>query len=467
MIVSPPVPTPLGFHHLLQDPTNSHTRDLADANARRARVRTVLKAVKKDSVQDGRGADWAGAARAIAEYLPYLYAILSSVEADDLLLSSDPNFVWKSSLSNRALHKKERTKVALPSFHFELTATLLSYGICLANAAAVLVVSLGSYEISSSVSSAAIAVHDETINQAAETLCRASGIFLHLAETVIPRWEAAVGIESLKSRPIEFSRDAATALSKMCLADANLLAIRRLLSRSLSVAHSTTTPGPPLPPAHPSPSLLSKLHLQVYAHYDEARSLLKANSTSPTEISPLVRRYLSDGRQLALSLSYKWLGVDNGERSETGEALGWLALSSKSLDELNDKDKGINKFKLGKGKSAAKGRKGKVQEEIESVQAFANAYKKVNDTVHFQQIPNAQTLQARLPSGRPALSLKPYSPGPPAFRSTGPANGSVLPPKRVPPPPTLDGLSLDDEDSSDESEDEIANGNYSGAGQYF
>ncbi|GAA5851574.1 hypothetical protein JCM5353_008966 [Sporobolomyces roseus] len=465
MILPPPVPAPLAFHQLLQDPTNSHTRDLADANATRARVRTVVRATKKDSTKDGRSADWSGAARAIAEYLPYLYAILSSVEADDLLLSSDPYFVWKSSLSSQAL-KKNRTKVALPSFHFELTATLLSYAICLANASATLVSSLGSYEISSSVSSSAISVHDETVNQAAEMLCRASGVFLYLAETVIPRWEAAVGVESLKARPVEFTRDAATALSKMCLADANLLAIRRLLSRSISVAHSTTTPGPPLPPAHPSPSLLSKLHLQVYTYYDEARSLFKSSSSS--EISPLIRRYLSDGRQLALSLSYKWLGVDNGERSETGEGLGWLGLASRALDELSGKDSGFNKFKIGKGKLAAKGRKGKVQEEIESVQAFTKAYKKVNDTVHFQPIPNVQSLQSRLPSGRSALTVKPYSPSPPAFRPSTPANGSV--PRRVPPPPPssaagigMGGLSLDD--SSDESDDD-ANGEYGGGG-YF
>jgi len=54
------------------------------------------------------------------------------------------------------------------------------------------------------------------------------------------------------------------------------------------------------------------------------------------------------------------------------------------LEELSGKDNGLNKFKIGKGKSAAKGRKGKVQEEIESVQAFAKAYKKVNDTVSFR-----------------------------------------------------------------------------------
>lgn len=98
--------------------------------------------------------------------------------------------------------------------HFELAATLLSYGICLANAAAVLVASLGSYEVSSSVSSSAITTHDETVNQAADMLCRASGVFAHLAETVVPRWEAAVGGDSLRSRPVEFTRDAAIALSK-------------------------------------------------------------------------------------------------------------------------------------------------------------------------------------------------------------------------------------------------------------
>jgi hypothetical protein len=110
-------------------------------------------------------------------------------------------------------HFRKLTLLTIYS-HFELTATLLSYGICLANSAAVLVSSLGSYEISSSVSSSAITTHDETVNQAADVLCRASGIFSHLAQTVIPRWEAAVGIESLRSRPIEFTRDAATALSK-------------------------------------------------------------------------------------------------------------------------------------------------------------------------------------------------------------------------------------------------------------
>lgn len=143
-------------------------------------------------------------------------------------------FAWRASLSSQAL-KKGSKRVPLPSLsvsrfspsfsapwltltplrsHAELTATLLSYALCLANQASSLVASLGSYEIASSVTTTALKVHDETINQAADTLCRASGILMHLAEVVIPRWEAAVGIDALRARPVEMSREVTTALAK-------------------------------------------------------------------------------------------------------------------------------------------------------------------------------------------------------------------------------------------------------------
>ncbi|GAA5999029.1 uncharacterized protein JCM10292_003269 [Rhodotorula paludigena] len=487
MLLPPPVPAGFAVPHLVTDPTSSHTRDLSDADAARGRVRTALKATRKEGAQAGQGADWAGAARAVAEYLPHLYALLACVEADDLLLRSDPvYFYWRASLSSQPL-KKGAKRVPLPSLHAELTATLLAYALCLANQASTLVASLGSYEIASSVSSSAIKVHDETINQAADTLCKASGVLMHLAEVVIPRWEAAVGLEALRTRPIDMSREVTTALAKMCLADANLLAIRRLLSRSLSVAHSTTTPGPPLPPSHPSPSLLAKLHLQVYTLYDEARSLVKTVSSSSSgasgagEISPALRRYLSDGRTLALALSYKWLGVDAGEHGSAGDALGFLALAAKELDALKEKDKGLRGLKglAQKARSAGKGRKGKVQEEVESTEAFRSAYKKVNDTVSFEPVPSAQTLQSRLPSGRAALSLKPYTAPSPSFRPRAVGSGALPPSKAAPPPPpkSLDaamaGIGIagagagDDSSEEEDGEGDAVVGDYFGAGQYF
>lgn len=108
-------------------------------------------------------------------------------------------------------------RLASPCSHAELTATLLSYALCLTNQASSLVTSLGSYEIASSVTTTALKVHDETINQAADTLCRASGILMHLAEVVIPRWEAAVGLDALRARPVEMSREVTTALAKCVL----------------------------------------------------------------------------------------------------------------------------------------------------------------------------------------------------------------------------------------------------------
>ncbi|GAA5826928.1 hypothetical protein JCM3770_006308 [Rhodotorula araucariae] len=476
MFLPPPLPGHVALAQLLADPSSSHTADLTLADAARARLRTALKATSKAPTADGRGPDWAGTARSLAEYLPHLYAILAAVEADDLLPRTDPAlFAWRASLSSQAL-KKGNKRILLPSLHAELTATLLSYALCLANQSLTLVASLGSYEIASSVTTTALKVHDETINQAADTLCRASGILMHVAEVVIPRWEAAVGLDALRARPIEMSREITTALAKMCLADANLLAIRRLLSRSLQVAHSTTTPGPPLPPAHPSPALLAKLHLQVYALYDEARSLAKNVSASAGagvgELSPALRRYLSDGRTLALALSYKWLGVDAGERGETGGALGYLGMASTELDALREKDKGLKALKgFGKSKQGGKGRKGKVAEEVDSTDAFTSAYKKVNDTVHFQPIPSRQTLQSLLPSGRAALSLKPYTAPAPAFR---PRATGALPPSKVPPPSRMPDAALADVsltdvggDSSDEEDADETLGTYFGAGQYW
>ncbi|POY74819.1 hypothetical protein BMF94_2092 [Rhodotorula taiwanensis] len=497
MLLPPPIPGSVALHQLLVDPSTSfHTRNLTDANAARGTVRTALKHTTKNA--NSGQADWTGAARALQEYLGHLVAILACVEADDLVLRTDPVFFqWRGSLSSSPLRKGSQ-RVALPSLHAELTGTLLAYALCLANQASSLVASLGSYEISASVSSAAIGVHDETINSAADTLCRASGVLMHLAETVVPRWEAAVGTEALRQRPVEMTREVTTALAKMCLADANLLAIRRLLSRSLSVAHSTTTPGPPLPPGHPSPSLLAKLHLHVYTLYDEARTLVKTVSSSTAsgprsnltgaasssgEIVLPLRRYLSDGRTLALALSYKWLGVDAGERASppaTGDALGYLALAAQELDALGDKDKGLKKLKgFGKGREAGKGRKGKVQEERESTEAFRSAYEKVNDTVHFQPIPPAPTLQSRLPSGRAALAPKAFSLPPPAFRPSLGTGARPPPPHKIPPPlppPVgLDGMgggaggddSSDDDDDEAGADDATQVGDYFGAGQYF
>ncbi|KAM0787598.1 hypothetical protein ACM66B_003666 [Microbotryomycetes sp. NB124-2] len=474
MLIPPPVPAPTSFQTLFQD-VSGYTHDLTDANAARARVRSAVRSAKRQLAAGPSsiaGGDWAAAHKATADYLPHLYAVLGCVEMDGLLLKNEPVFIWKSSLSSQAL-KKPTQRIQLVSLHAELAATLLAHAICLANHAAVLVSSLGAYETSSTVSTSALKAHDETVNVAADMLCRASGVLTHLAEVVIPRWETAVG-EEWRRRPVEFTREVATALAKLFQADANLLAIRRLLSRAISVATSTTTPGPPLSSSHPSPSLLAKLHLHVYALYDEARALVKAASRNPDaqgEISPLLRRYLSDGRSLSQALGYKWLGVDcgeNGSGDRAGDALGWLAMAKSELEQVQGKTTGLKSLKIGKGKAAGKTRKSKVSEELDSVAAFASAYKKVNDTVHFRPVTPSSTLLLSIPAGRAALGLKTFTPPQPAFQPRGGSRG----PGRARPTAHRDvdvdlaALDVGDDSSDDGGDDEPA-ADYFGAGQYF
>lgn len=122
-------------------------------------------------------------------------------------------------------------------------------------------------------------------------------------------------------------------VNRLALADAERLAIRRLLSRSVMDRH--TTPGAGLPKSHPSPALLAKLQLNVHALYAAARdslSLVTVGSGAVAEVSGALRDYLDDGRHFALGLGYKWLGIDAGEQSNrTAEGIGWLGLARESL----------------------------------------------------------------------------------------------------------------------------------------
>jgi len=229
------------------------------------------------------------------------------------------------------------------------------------------------------------------------------------------------------------------------LATANLLAIRRLLSRSIALTYTNSNPGPPLAPSHPSPSLLAKLNLHVYALLDSARALCKAAHKSSAfaagEASPALRRVLSDGRALAQARSFKWLGVDcgeNGGRAKAGEAVGWLVLAKDVLDEVAAKGEGLNRLKLNKGKKVGQAGRDAVVREAESVAVFLHAYKMVNDTVSSpgrpEQFSSGADRGLTVTFGRPlAAPLPARLPGHPAAagrarRARGPRGQGVHPP---------------------------------------
>jgi hypothetical protein len=172
----------------------------------------------------------------------------------------------------------------------------------------------------------------------------------------------------------------------MALADAQTLAIRKLLSKS--AYDSTLNPGPPLPKSHPSPVFIAKLHLECASMYSSALALAKTPGSSKTkskddrgEVVPELRRYLADEAVFHGALARKWLGVDAGENGGSvdgkgGEAVAFLGWAKKELEDL--RGRGIV---IGKETEKEKRRKEKVSAELESVNVFWKHYKKINDSV--------------------------------------------------------------------------------------
>lgn len=203
----------------------------------------------------------------------------------------------------------------------------------------------------------------------------------------------------------------------MSLADAQQLAIRKLLSKS--AYDSTLSPGPPLPKSHPSPALIAKLFLECATLYASARALAKTPGREGDDVAPGLRHYLADSSALCNALAHKWLGVDGGENggtSQGGIAVAFLGWAKSELEDLRDGRRGLGAVGLDKDKRETRGRmKDRITEELDGIVVFWKHYKKMNDSLHFQPVPPMSELQTLIPAGRAAVAFKPFTPPTPAF----------------------------------------------------
>ncbi|KAF7297054.1 BRO1 domain-containing protein [Mycena indigotica] len=342
----------------------------------RANLRAVLKESKRTQIEEK---DHLNLVKVLEEYLPKLRGLIACVDNAQIeLLQSEPIFSWRTTLSANFLHHSPR--LALPSFYAELAYALLTYAFALSNLAHAKVALLGAYERNRNISEADRKGKDNQLNVAADLLYR---------------WDRS-GSSAGVAKPPDLTQNVNNALAKLALADAQTLAIRKLLFKS--AYDSNVTPGPPLPKSHPSPALISKLHLECAALYSSARTLAKTSGSTGSngkgininiskdgEVSTDLRRYLNDETAIHEALAHKWLGVDAGENGGTdrgGDAVAFLARTKKELEEL-------------KGR-----KKDSVSEELESVTVFLKHYKKINDSLHFQPVPSQADLQSRIPAGR-------------------------------------------------------------------
>lgn len=174
---------------------------------------------------------------------------------------------------------------------------------------------------------------------------------------------------------------------RLSLADAQTLAIRRLMSKS--TYDNNITPGPPLPASHRPPSLLAKLHIECASLYSSARTLAMTPGSSKSsskesikEVTSDLRKYLSNQASFHSAMSHKWLGVDAGEKGGTergGEAVGFVQWAKKEIEELKDGGKLVS---IGVAEKDKEDRwKLRLNNELTSINLFYKYYKKLNDTV--------------------------------------------------------------------------------------
>ncbi|TFK44298.1 BRO1 domain-containing protein [Crucibulum laeve] len=447
-----------------QSSNKAYTYRIPEATQARANLRGVLKESKRT---DHGEQDYLSVVKLIEEYLPHLRSIMNCVAHDEIGLKTEPIFSWRTTLSANIFHSSPR--LSLPGLHADYAFTLLTYAFALSNLAHSMVTSLGTYEHDRAISDTDRNSKDEQLKVAIGFICKASGIFSHISDTVLPEWEVnRAGGPPGFNKPPDLSREVIYALAKMSLADAQTLAIRKLLSKS--AYDSNIAPGPPLPKSHPSPALISKLHLECVSLYSSARTLAKTpgsakalTSESSGEVSAELRKYLSEETAFHSALAHKWLGVEAGERggsSKGGEAVSFVAWSKKELEDM--KDGGLARsVTIGKGEKVKKNRrKETIANELINVGVFLKHYKKMNDSVYFQPVPSQMDLQARIPVGQLAIAAKPFDPPVPIF---GPGSVDYL--RRQ-----ASELNISDNTGGDITSAANASSpasNYAGAGAYF
>ncbi|KAL0061095.1 hypothetical protein AAF712_012089 [Marasmius tenuissimus] len=461
-----------------QSSNQAYTRHLALINQIRANLRGALKESKRT---DGER-DYLTLVKILDEYIPQLTSIMGCVAHDEIGLKTEPVFSWRTTLSSSMFNSSPRQSV--PSLHAEYAYCLLTYGFVISNLARTIVASLGDYELDRAITQKERENKDERLKHAADFLAKASGVFEYIAETVLVDWERsnAAPTSGKFSRPPDLSKEVNSALSKLALADAQTLFIRKLLSKA--AYESNIAPGPPLPRSHPSPALIAKLHLECSNYYSSARLLAKTpGNTSGGEVSPELRHYLSDEAALHSALAKKWLAIDAGEKGGSekgGDAVGFMLWAQKELQEMKDGGKGGGVSGLAKGDKEKKGRslrKERISQELESVGVWLKHYKKANDTIHFQPVPSQAGLQARIPTGILVVSSKTYSPPPSVF---GPGSPEYI--RRQADELEFSSLSIKSEGggeglpgalrdglpaSASASDGEKTKENYAGAGSYF
>jgi hypothetical protein len=303
---------------------------------------------------------------AIENYIPHLFGLIVSVDGQPHIRLNDPlSFSWTSSLTN---HRK--SFFTDYTFRYETVMTLMTYGYSLCNRA---------WSINSTTTEATF---EENSKQTAHFLRLAAGVFDYVHAVELPRW-----LNMPADRPLEAIAPITGALSMMCLAGAEELAVKKAVIKN-----------------NTSKQLTSKLSADVWKKYENAVFQLNAMpGDSKKNVNPTWRQFLAACESLQKANTLKFSGQIAEEAKKIGLACSFLELGVKGLRDVVAPN--IN-APLGPWKES-------IDHQKADVEHFHRLYTKENNMIAFEKLVDEHLLE--FPEPKSLMAAQQYNAPFPAF----------------------------------------------------
>ncbi|KAF7564114.1 hypothetical protein G7046_g69 [Stylonectria norvegica] len=357
-------------------------------------------------------------------YVPYLLAVDDGLnnrgghptgESIHVDLRAPPLIEWRPTLSGDVIPGRERARVKISSLEYEVffvLSTLATSHVLLARSA-LQPLYLTTQDFLGSEARAS------AITAASKSLLEAASVYDYLARR---------GEHLFTSPPcVDVSPGTLRALTCLSHAEATLLVVLKDDPYPAIVAQDRNqndkewmykTPDIPRVRAH----LYARLCLAASEHAAKASSLMQAASTGTPRINPALLSYLEDLRRTSRAKACRFFGIDAELGGQTAEGIGWVRAGLQELGvEVKDSKKGLSLSRFKKDfserredrrveKDTTWGADAGKLEETRVLEMLDRKWSKINDTINVQAVPPANTLLAKMPSGREIHTIKPYQP---------------------------------------------------------
>ncbi|KAK9446957.1 uncharacterized protein V1518DRAFT_422563 [Limtongia smithiae] len=365
-----PLPTTGAFAFSQCIPSTEHYHLIAEADARRARLRDTLKRAKRRDIQD-----MVEVVKAIDDYIPYLFTIKRGIEAGGLLLDSEIVTSWRMPLSKSHINMVETSRVSAPTIYYEVCMTMLTYALAL------LALAEEIYQVGQA---------DEKWKQTTAHLLTAQSILIYLSTHPL---------QLSTPVPIDLQPSTLSFVVYMISGSLHLLIIYKSL------------PSPSAVSKPPVSSLMSRVSIYALEKFTTAASLLPQALRNDA-----LESWVKEAKAYSTAVAGRYMAIENESKQNVGVAIAQCAAALAALKSgpavaLLSKPKLLHKSSSSSAHSSAAKYRGGLQSSMkplrEELEKLEKEYRNQNDKLTFQKIPDIKEVKRNWPSGREVVVPKP------------------------------------------------------------